>query len=439
MGEQPKQRADKGRGGLYQKTTKEWNERAGEYQLRTYWQASQDITTDEIGKDGKPKRKRITGSGATKQLAQKKLQSNLAKHFQLPFADEQPKQRRTKDTLTLGAWLDEWHESVIKRKKVSETVLRKYKSNYELHIVPYLGDVPLKELNAKQLENLFENVLPEKTKVVQGVDTGKLLLGSSAQRNIYKTLNTALKRAVASGHLDRNPLALVEAPVMTRPEENVPQEAHKAQALLAHMKNDDHPDYVRFLLMFLGLRRSERLGLTWSNIKNLGQSDAKMVINQQLARYENGDGYYINPRTKMGNPRTIPIPEPFLSALRQHKKKMAKLKKSPQWNPEPAFADLVFLNDDGSLITQNRDNLDWHAVLKHYRFNYWRAHLNRHITATLLADQQPPVSIAVVQELLGNGEAMAYYYARVTSKAMKVPLETYGETAFPSLMGDVKK
>lgn len=113
---------------------------------------------------------------------------------------------------------------------------------------------------------------------------------------------------------------------------------------------------------------------------------------------------------------------------------MDEWKKSPNWNPQPEFADFVFLNQDGGIIKHNQDNTDWHAVLNHYRFKYWRVHLNRHITATLLADQQPPVSIGVVQSLLGNGEAMTYYYARITNMAMKVPLETYGKTAFTNLL-----
>ncbi|WP_280798271.1 tyrosine-type recombinase/integrase [Aurantimicrobium minutum] len=313
---------------------------------------------------------------------------------------------------------------------MSETVRRKYKRNYELHILKELGDIPLVELTDTQLKKHFWETLVNK----KNETTGKELLGSSARRNIYKTLNSALKVAVKKGLIPLNPLELVKSPPMVRPEENVPQVAHKAQTLLVRMKQDDHPDYARFLLMFLGLRRSERLGLSWSNIKDLNGKEPKMVINQQLARYEDGSGYYIKQRTKMGNPRTIPIPEPFLSALRQHKKKMDAWKKASSWNPKPDFADLVFLQEDGSLITQNRDNLDWHAVLDHYRFNYWRGHLNRHITATLLADQQPPVSIGVVQTLLGNGEAMAYYYARITNKAMKVPMANYGETAFASLL-----
>lgn len=427
MGEQTKPRRDKGTGGLYQKTVTELNKKTGETQERTYWQATQELTAD----DGT--RKRVTGSGATRQLAQRKLQANIAKHFRQSVSEEPRPARKVKGTLTLGEWLEEWHASLF-GDSVSETVRRKYKRNYELHILPYLSEVPLVDLNDDQLRKLFWETLVNKTKVVRGQDTGKPLLGSSARRNIHKTLNAALKVAVKKGLIPRNPLALVKAPPMERPEENVAQMAHKAQSLLVRMKNDEHPEYARFLLMFLGLRRSERLGLSWSNIKDLNGKDPKMLINQQLARHENGGGYYIKQRTKMGNARTIPIPEPFLSALREHKKKMAGWKQSPNWKPSPEFSDLVFLNEDGSLITQNRDNQDWHAVLNHYRFNYWRAHLNRHITATLLADQQPPVSIGVVQSLLGNGEAMAYYYARITNKAMKVPLATYGETAFSSLL-----
>lgn len=427
MGEQTKPRRDKGTGGLYQKTVTELNKKTGEKQERTYWQATQELTVE----DGT--RKRVTGSGATRQLAQRKLQANMAKHFRDAVSDEPRQVKVEKGTLTLGAWLDEWHASLY-GDSVSETVRRKYKRNYELHISPYLGEVRLTELNDDELRKLFWETLVNKTKVVGGKDTGKPLLGASARRNIHKTLNSALKVAVKKGLIKRNPLALVKAPAMERPEENVPQMAHKAQSLLVRMKNDEYPHYARFLLMFLGLRRSERLGLSWSNIKDLNGKDPKMVINQQLARHEDGGGYYIKLRTKMGNSRTLPIPEPFLSALREHKKKIAVWKKSPNWKPKPEFSDLVFLNEDGSLITQNRDNQDWHAVLNHYRFNYWRAHLNRHITATLLADQQPPVSIGVVKSLLGNGEAMSYYYARITNTAMKVPLATYGETAFSSLL-----
>lgn len=424
MGEETKPRRDKGTGGLYQKTVREYNQKSGEYQQRTYWQATQELTTE----DGS--RKRITGSGATKQIAQRKLQQNIEKYFQQSGSESTTKKKtKSTTTITLGAWLTEWHASLY-GDSVSETVRRKYKRNYELHILPYLENVPLADLDDLQLKKLFWETLVEKT----NERTGEKLLGPSARRNIYKTLNSALKVAVAKGLIKRNPLALVKAPPMERPEENVAQMAHKAQSLLVRMKQDNHPHYPRFLLMFLGLRRSERLGLSWSNIKNLSSKDAKMTINQQLARYEDGSGYYIKKRTKMGNPRTIPIPEPFLTALRQHKKVMDEWKQSPTWNPDPQFADLVFLKEDGGLITHNRDNMDWHAVLDHYRFKYWRAHLNRHITATLLADQQPPVSIGVVQTLLGNGEAMAYYYARITNKAMKVPLDNYGETAFSSLM-----
>ena len=99
----------------------------------------------------------------------------------------------------------------------------------------------------------------------------------------------------------------------------------------------------------------------------------------------------------------------------------------------------MFLQDDGSLITLNRDNNDWHAVLGKYDLPYWRAHLNRHITATLLAQQDPPVPEGTVRTILGHeSEAMATYYQHVTRRQQSAPLRRYGQTNFAALMPTTK-
>ena len=81
------------------------------------------------------------------------------------------------------------------------------------------------------------------------------------------------------------------------------------------------PDYCRFLLQFLGLRRAERLGLTWDNVKNLNTTSPYIVIANQLARYETPEyefatrtktdkdlyGWYIKPHTKTNSIREIPL------------------------------------------------------------------------------------------------------------------------------------
>ena len=432
---------DFGSGSVYKKNGYFINRRTGEKIPHVYYQAAQSVRTD----DGKTKR--VTGSSqVSARLAREALRKNLRKFYKLEFDPEPtpelrpggdspaPQSNKPSKGTTLEAFLEEWLASLV-YDGPSETVLRKYRGFLTQHVTPYIGDVPLVDLTDKQLKVLFGDTLVNKKKVVNGVETSQPLLGDSARRNVYKVLNTALKYAVKRGDIPRNPLALLKAPrVIRNPNENVAQQAHVAMSLLKKMKDDKHEDYCRFLLQFLGLRRAERLGLTLSNIKDLNGKDPKLIINQQLARHEDGSGWYIKTRTKMGEPRTINIPEPFLSVLRSYVKERKAWAKEESWKPEPQFADLLFLKPDGALITLNRDNQDWHELLEHYGYEYWRAHLNRHITATLLADQQPPVSLAVVATLLGNGEAMATYYARVTSKQMRPPMQTYGETSFGFLL-----
>ncbi len=63
-------------------------------------------------------------------------------------------------------------------------------------------------------------------------------------------------------------------------------------------------------------------------------------------------------------------------------------------DPRPDFADLVFLRPNGKFINQNDDNDDWHNLLTEYLDEgepRRRGHLNRHITATLLAENGVPI------------------------------------------------
>lgn len=416
-----------GSGSLYQKRTYILNRRTGEKSPHSYWQAARVVHLE----DGSTKR--ITGTSQTsKRLAQEALERNIAKFYRNQIGEHQPLSKTNRNRLTLADYLDQWHAGLYDR-EISDIVLRKYKGFYSQHITPHLGNVALEDLNDAQLKELFYKTLVEKKKLIDGKRSDVPLLGSSARRNIYKCLNTALKAAVEKRLIPSNPLALVKAPRLERPEENVPQSAHIAISLMKKLKDDNHPDYCRFLLQYLGLRRAERLGITLSNIKDLNGKEPKIVINQQLARHDDGSGWYIKRKTKTGKARTIPIPEPFLSALKQYKKQRDQWTKLSDWTPKPEFEDLLFLQPNGSVITLNRDNSDWRKILNEYGYPYWRAHLNRHITATLLADQGTQ-DIAVVQALIGNSEAMTIYYARMTNKRMKEPLKAMGESAFSALL-----
>jgi integrase len=438
MGEKPyKPRQAKGTGSMTRKTAKIKDQRTGEIRLYSYYQASKLVEGFDP-ETGEPFRKRITASAPT----QREAQNNLNKKIQFGSKAYEPKPVKHKDQIgTVGELLDTWITWKEESTDVRAEVVRKYRSYINIHLKPDLGEIPLLELESDRLLRYFTKDLPAKTKQIKvdgvWVDSDELYFTSTSSiQNIYSTLFSALKRAHDKGLIKVNPLKTVKKPPAQKRADNIGQLSHIAVSLLARLKADEHPDYCRFLLPFLGLRSGERLGIQLDDIRNINSKEAKIIIHSQL-EYKVGGGWFISPKTKSGKERTIPLSEPFLSVVRAYVKKRKAWEKSPNWKPEPKFANLLFLNEDGSLINKKQDTKDWHDILEHYGYPYWQQHANRHITATLLGNQEPPVPIAVVRELLGHhADSMSYYYQTIKDKMMKKKLKDYGTESFARLLDE---
>jgi integrase len=295
-----------------------------------------------------------------------------------------------------------------------------------------LGEKKISHLTEQRLRIHFNEFLPKK----RDPKTGEVLLQGAARRNIFMALSGCLSYGARHAYLDRNFLKSMTPPKKKRPDDDIESISVLAKDLIHLLKKEAGNDYCRWLLQFLGLRRAERLGLSWKNISGLETPRAVMTIRNQLARTEKkegevrrkkGEAWFIKDHTKTSGVRTIVIPEPFLSALREQKKKQDAYKKSENWKPEKKFADLVFLQENGSIYTLNQDNEDWKKLLASHGFPHWRGHLNRHITATWLAEIVPAVPMGTVQIILGHAtEAMTHYYARTTQAQQSEPLRQYG-------------
>lgn len=418
-------RRQKMTGGLYRKTGYYRHADTGEQVPYIYWQATREVQPEHLPPG--VERKRITGSGSTEREALSRLEANwLAYHS--GEATPRTRRRRGRPVLTVQGLYEKW-QAENELGAVSDQMAYKYEGYFRNHITPHIGSRKLDDLTESDLRLLFSDVLPRKRRTNPDGTPGKPLLSGAAIRNIYMALSGCLNYGVRNGHLDRSPLKALPVPKKQPPRDDIEAASANARTLLAKLAADDEADYCRWLFQFLGLRRAERLGLAWSNIQGLNTDSPRMVIRQQLARYANGDGWYVKPQTKTNSVRTVAIPEPFLSALREHKRRQDKQRQSPDWQPKEEFADLVFLQANGDIITLNRDNQDWHKLLDRYGLPYWRAHLNRHITATWLAEMQPPVPIGTVQSILGHDtEAMTIYYAKTTQQQQAVPMRQYGQS-----------
>lgn len=444
MGEK-RQRRLRNTGGVYKKSFTTWSERDEKEILVEYWQASEDVPAEMLPQ-GLP-RKRITGtSKRSPEEAQQRLRRNIRKFYQQPLEQVLVKPPKGTKRLRFGELVQEWLEAPTSQRKISDVMRRKYRRNYELHIKDTLGNDYIDKLTQDDFANLLDVVLPAKRKMKNKQPTDKPLLSSNSLLNIYKTCSSALTYGVNRGYILRNPIKGVVPPEYIKPDENVPQMAHIARHLLAKMNAANDPNFTKMLMAFLGLRRGEKLGLTWENVRLTG-TKPRIIIKQQLARHETKpEGsdtlWYIKPKTKTGKDREIPLFPPFLDALKEHKKRMDALKKTAEWQPHPDFSDLVFLHEDGSLITLNQDNLDLRDAFDKYGIkeeHRFRGHLCRHITSTLLADIEPPVPESVVRQILGHETvSMGHYYTRMTQKRMAEPMRIYGET-FGDLIKEKKK
>lgn len=385
------------------------------------WKASRSLTVLDPA-TGQKKRKRITGTGSTKSEAIARLDKRLQARAggAIPSTQEQKKAK----TL-FRDWFEQWLASIPPH-RVSDIVRHGYRRKGELYLLPYIGDTAVEDLDTEDLRRLFDFTLPSLTK-----PNGEPQLSTASRLNVYRVLQMCLTEATRTKSVGIviSPLAGVKPPVRDIPKEQLGDKIGKTQGLIRYMRESEHPDYCRFLFQWLGLRRSERLGLTWDDVKYLGDAKrARIEVRQQIARYQDGSGWYLKkPKTK-ASVRTVPLVEPFLSALRQWKNTQDGYKKSAEWSPRPGFENVVFLKPSGEIITPNRDNEDWHDLLTEYLGEgvpHWRGHLNRHITATLLA--QNGVSPAIAQKVLGHAsEAMTAYYTSITTSSMVEPLAGYG-------------
>lgn len=411
-----------GKGGLYIIRRQAWNEFKQTYEMVDFYQASKEIEDPE----NPDKRKRVTGTGRSPQEAQTRLNKSLERFFKKRGLSQAGivLKTRQKGVQTLTDHFEEWF-SEIRPDRVSQTLRLKYKQHFYNHILPSLGKTRLPDLGYQELQRLFYETLPAKRKIKAGQETGEPLLGTNAILNIYRTLNVCLHVAVKKGKIQRNPLSLVDTPDYQPPKENIPQMVHLVDHIFQKMNEKQDPLFDHFLLALLGLRRGERLGLTFSSLTLTGPNP-KITIQNQLTRVS-GQGLFLKAATKSGKDRTVTLQDPWLSSLIRLKELRKQQKRLPEFQPEPQFADLVFLKDNGKPYDLNEDNELWKKVNQTYNSKQprIRGHAIRHVAATKMADAG--ITRDVAMAILGHeSESISFYYGRMGAIGQKDQVEKFG-------------
>jgi hypothetical protein len=381
-------------------------------------------------------RKRITAWGPTETTATQALLVKLTAEDltpELPGIVSAAENKRTREILgpdgdeikgakpakydndlgmLLSEWAAEWRADWIRDQE--DSTLAVYDGHIRTYILPYIGHYHLNELSARVLKRYWWDPIGELRKTKNGMVTDTPLLAASTRGNVYTTLRMLLTTA---HHKYGTQISLTEK-LIAKPVHHRPETDREVKAAAAHLRNlfldnpnKDDPRWSLFALTLMGVRQSERLGIAVSDLDLTDPDDPIILISNQLDFAKAKGGWYLKDATKNHEPRAIPLPPVFLEAVQRQLKWREEWAARPDWNPDPRFADLLFLQPGGRLWTRRKDAPAW----RKYVGEGIRGHLARHVTGHILADLG--VSLDTAGVLLGHkSDAWKHYYRVASTK-----------------------
>lgn len=444
--------AERGDGGLSETTVRG----------KTVYRAKKYVgMVATIDAEGTPVRrpKYITGQGATKQAAKRNLATNLANHYRL--AEEERLLPRAARMLTLASYYaDTWLPAAIASDRYKTTDgLDVSRRRMEMHVLPALGSISMRDLTPADVKAFIEVTLPTKG------------LGAHMVTGIRKTLSAVLADAVAEGRITRHPMERIKwrsrAP---RREVDAPRgiiEAIRAETVGTQ-------EEARWMLgLLLATRPGETLGLKWSAVEGVLDDRPPLLIVRRQLKWEaathapgckrniNGKGWtcgktsanctlwpegtagghgrlYLEETTKNSRIRFIPLTEPLITLLREQRDRQEDWRSADAaaweaWERErPDLSDLVFTTQSGRPRRQQADSAALASILTRLRKNgvvaKFPPHGTRHIALTQMA--RAGVPLALVQQIAGHlDSATTEMYLHLQAEDARDALDRIGATA----------
>lgn len=330
---------------------------------------------------GNPIRKSI--SGTTKAEVWEKLDQ-----IKVEFRNQRPNLELI--NITCKDWIENYINSYMIHSNRHNT-LNGIRLNYDRHIKPNIGEIKLRDLTGSDLQWLY-NHLSKKGRV--DLKGG---LSASTIRRIHNIIHQALEQAVAEDIVIKNVSNQVVLMKQTQ-KEFKPYSADEIKVFLNLIRNEWlYPMIV--ILIYTGIRRSELLALTWSDVSF---DDRTISINKALTQQATADEpsrYKIMPTKSENSNRIIPMAEPLVAVLSERSKVLKSLKlKGGDHNFNKD--NFVCVDQHGTLINGNLFTQRFKAILKKYGLRDIRVHDLRHSFAT--EQLKSGTSAESVRDLLGH-------------------------------------
>jgi integrase len=310
---------------------------------------------------------------------------------------------------TLAAYMTYWLREVVVPPDYAPLTCATYETLTRLYVLPGLGPKRLDKLTLRDVRSWLNKLRDTCQCCAQGKDARRpekqrrccakvpatccrRLASERTIRDAWTILCSALTNAVTEDLIPRNvaSLAHVSKPRTRRVK---PWTAEEARQFLESAKRDQDPLYAAYvLILVLGLRKGEVVGLPWAAVDlDLGELD----VGWQLQRVRR---QLLHRETKTeASESTLPLPSICVTALRIREKDQAAAKAAAgaSW----VDSGLVFTTRAGTPFEPRNLNRRFETRCAKAGVRRITVHDMRHTCATLLAalDVHPRVAMRILR------------------------------------------
>jgi integrase len=341
---------------------------------------------------------------------------------------------------TLSAYLAKWLDEVV-APNLAPLTYATYETLVRLYIAPGLGSKRVDRLTVRDVQTWLNSVARQCQCCAQGKDQRRAernrakccakgqccnsVPSARTIRDIRTVLRSALSTAVKDELVAKNVATLVTPP-RSRPRKVVPWTSDEARAFLEAARASGDPLYAAYvLILVLGLRKGEVLGLDWAAID---LENAVLSIERQLQRVRRE--LLLRETKTEASDNTQPLPELCVAALRARLRFQDDARRSAaeEWVGDTSGNGLVFTGRLGAPIDPRSLNRRFARQCAHAGVRQIRVHDARKTCATLLVDLE--VHPRIIMRILRHADlgVTMEIYAKASSASTREALRRLGES-----------
>ena len=317
------------------------------------------------------------------------------------------------ESQTVAQWAKYWLENIAV-KEVRPNTMSNYRTQFEKHINPVIGNVRLDKLTPAHIRRVTDKLEEN--------------FSSTYALNAHRVMSTCFTTAEREGRISRNPAKLTKAPRKARAQLEVLTTTEAASLIRQFGETPEAFLWAAFILT--GARRGELLGLEWDRVTDEIELSWQLqrfpvgelnVPNDYEFRHLTGGLYLTRPKSSAGW-RVIPLVDPLKSILER-------------WRviaPANEFG-LVFASQNGTPLGPDNVSRDWAKMLKELGIEKTvRLHDLRHTTVDLLYEAGVPESI--IMEIVGHSTRTVTrgYKSRGNRPQLTLAMQSMSELIAPA-------